>query len=119
MDKRLTCIVCPLGCILTVQTENGEVQKVSGNTCPRGEQYGKTECTDPRRTVTSTALCEDGSLVAVKTSQPIPKDRVMECMERINTLRVKLPVSVGDILLEDVFGCRIVATQNRSAYGKA
>jgi CxxC motif-containing protein len=58
-------------------------------------------------------------MVSVKTSQPIPKAQVMNCMERINALRVKLPVSVGDILLEDVFGCQLVATQNRKAYGKA
>ena len=119
MNKTLTCIVCPMGCILTVQMENGKVQSVSGNTCPRGEKYGKTECTDPRRTVTTTAFCVDGSLVSVKTSAPIPKDKVMECMEKINALRVALPVYVGDVLLDNVFGAQIVATQNRRPYGKA
>lgn len=118
MDKTLTCIVCPMGCILTVKMENGKVESVSGNTCPRGQKYGESECTDPRRTVTTTAACVDGSLVSVKTSGPIPKDRVMECMEKINALRVALPVHVGDVLLDDVFGCQVVATQNRRSYGK-
>jgi CxxC motif-containing protein len=54
----------------------------------------------------------------VKTSGPIPKDRVMECMEKINALRVALPVHVGDVLLDDVFGCQVVATQNRRNHGK-
>ena len=37
-----TCIMCPVGCHLTVtKTKNGIV--VSGNACPRGELFGKSE----------------------------------------------------------------------------
>ena len=40
-QKKLTCIVCPMGCSLTVTLEDGKVQSVSGNTCPRGAKYGE------------------------------------------------------------------------------
>ena len=46
-QKKLTCIVCPMGCSLTVTLEGGKVQSVSGNTCPRGAKYGEEECTHP------------------------------------------------------------------------
>ena len=113
MKQTLTCIVCPLGCQLEVELEDRRVVSVSGNTCARGKTYAETECTAPMRTVTSTIKCEDGSLVAVKTAAPIPKERIADCMRIINRTIVTLPISIGDVLIEDVFGSRIIATQNK------
>lgn len=113
MEKRLTCIVCPMGCEITVNFENGKVLSVSGNTCPRGEIYAENECISPKRTVTSTVKCLDGSLLSVKTSRPIDKNKMTECMEIINKTTAKLPVKIGDVIIKDVFGCDIIATQNR------
>lgn len=113
MKRELTCIVCPIGCSLMVEFGNGEVKSVSGNTCPRGEVYAKNECTNPQRTVTSTVRCKDGSMVSVKTEGTIPKEKINECMELINSLTPDLPVRIGDVLTENVFGTNIVATQNR------
>ena len=111
--KKLTCIVCPLGCELDVELDNGKVVSVSGNTCPRGKAYAENECTNPQRTVTSTIRCEDGSMLSVKTDKTIPKGKMIECMSIINKTVAKLPVAVGDIIKKDVFGANIVATQNR------
>lgn len=113
MERKLTCIICPLGCTLTVETEGKKVISVTGNTCPRGRKYAESECTDPKRTVTSTVKCIDGSLVSVKTDTPIPKEKMTECMSLINKTVATLPIAIGDIIIEDVFGSRIVATQNK------
>ncbi len=113
MERKLTCIICPLGCELTVQTEDKKVLDVKGNTCPRGKFYAENECTNPQRTITSTVKCNDGSLVSVKTDKPIPKEKMVECMQIINRAVATLPVSIGDIIIEDVFGSNIVATQNK------
>ena len=113
MERKLTCIICPLGCALTVETEGKKVISVTGNTCPRGRKYAGSECTDPKRTVTSTVKCIDGSLVSVKTDTPIPKEKMTECMSLINKTVATLPIAIGDVIIEDVFGSRIVATQNR------
>lgn len=115
MERKLTCIVCPLGCELTVKTEGKCVIAVAGNTCPKGKVYAENECTNPQRTVTSTVRCTDGSLVSVKTDRPIPKEKMMDCMARINRAVAALPIAIGDVILEDVFGSRIVATQNRQS----
>lgn len=114
MERKLTCIICPLGCPLTVKVEDKKVLSVEGNTCPRGAKYAESECTNPQRTVTSTVKCADGSLVSVKTDKPIPKEKMVECMALINKTVAKLPVSIGDVIIDDVFGSRVVATQNRS-----
>ena len=39
--KEIICIVCPRGCQLTVDEANGYA--VTGNGCPRGAAYGKSE----------------------------------------------------------------------------
>ena len=114
MEREMTCIVCPMGCTLKVElSENGEVLKVSGNSCKRGAKYAEAECTNPQRTITTTLRCEDGSMVAVKTDTTIPKDKMFEAMTMINGTVVKLPVMIGDVLIKDVFGSNVVATQNR------
>ena len=114
MERKLTCIICPLGCELTVQTEDKKVIDVKGNTCPRGKTYAENECINPQRTVTSTVKCTDGSLVSVKTDRTIPKEKMAECMRLINKTVAKLPIAVGDVIIKDVFGSNVVATQNRS-----
>lgn len=115
MERTLTCIICPLGCELKVLLDGKTVREVTGNTCPKGKAYAQTECTAPMRTVTSTVRCADGSLVAVKTDRPIPKEKMEACMARINEAVATLPICIGDVILEDVFGSNIVATQNRSS----
>ena len=112
MTRELTCIVCPLGCSLAVEMSDGKVQSVSGNTCPRGKVYAEKECTNPVRTITSTVRCEDGSVLPVKTEAPIPKDKIFDAMKIINNASVHLPISIGDVIIEDVYGSKVVATKN-------
>ena len=45
----LICIVCPKGCHLKVDEENG--YKVTGNGCPRGAAYGEKELVNPTRVI--------------------------------------------------------------------
>lgn len=110
--RELTCIICPRGCQLSV--ELGDEIAVSGNICARGRTYAINECTNPQRTVTSTVRTSDGGVVAVKTEGTIPKSKMMECMQIINKITLDLPVHVGDIVVEDVFGTKIIATQNKN-----
>lgn len=113
MKRTLTCIACPLGCTLSIELEGEKVLSVEGNTCKRGKEYAISECTSPVRTVTTTMKCKNGDLVSVKTSKPIPKDKVFDAMKIINSKVVSLPISVGDILINDLFGSTVVATQEK------
>ncbi len=105
MIRELTCIVCPKGCALTVELDDdNNVLSVSGNTCRRGVVYAEDECTNPRRTVTSTMRCEDGTVVSVKTSATVPKGMVFDIMKAINTTLITNNVAMGQILIENVCG---------------
>lgn len=110
--RELTCIVCPIGCSLVAELCDGKVVSVTGNTCPRGKVYAETECVAPMRTITTTVKCKNGEMLPVKTSTPIPKEKMAEAMEIINKANPDLPISVGDVIIESVFGSKIVAAKN-------
>ena len=114
MIRELTCIVCPKGCPLKVELENGEVINVSGHTCPRGKQYAIDECTNPVRTITTTARTSNGGVIPVKTDKPIPKNLMFECMKEINRAVVNLPAGIGDVVIENILNtdANVVVTAN-------
>ena len=54
-ERLLTCIVCPKGCEMKITfDEDGKIASIEGNTCKRGIGYAEDECTNPKRTVTTT-----------------------------------------------------------------
>jgi CxxC motif-containing protein len=114
--RNLICIGCPMGCPLEVQMEDGQVISVTGNTCKRGEDYGKKECTNPTRIVTSSVVVEDGQLdtLSVKTEKDIPKNKIFECIQNLRGVVVKAPVKVGEIIVKNIAntGVNIIATKN-------
>ena len=114
--KNLTCIGCPLGCSVTVEIEDGQVSRVTGNTCPRGDAYARKEVTNPTRIVTSTVRVSGGRdlMVSCKTTEDIPKDKIFAVTKALEGLCVPAPVRIGDVLLPDVAGTgvAIVATKN-------
>ena len=109
----LTCVECPVGCSINVTVDGGKAIKVEGNGCARGKLYAENEVVCPKRVVTSTVKTTDGRLLPVKTDIPVRKSAMFEVMGLINAVVVAPPVSVGDVLVDDIFeGARLVATGN-------
>lgn len=114
--KELICINCPLGCPLRVETdEAGKVISVSGNTCKRGEDYGKKEVTSPSRTLTTTVAVLNGKapVVSVRTKGEIPKEKLFSCMELLRRVTLQAPVRLGDVVAADLdgTGVDVIATK--------
>lgn len=109
--RNLICICCPRGCHLQVDIENDYA--VTGHSCQQGAEYGRNECVAPVRTVTSTVKITGGTIprCPVKTSRPVPKERIFDVMEAINHLRLMAPVQAGQVLLSDVAGADIIAAR--------
>jgi len=107
VKKIFTCVVCPIGCEHTVEYDENNIisdnVKVSGNTCPRGEKYAKTEIVSPERTLTSTVKTNSTELpmLPVKTDAPIPKGKMFEAMKQLNKISVSVPVNAGDVIAAD------------------
>lgn len=116
MERILTCIVCPRGCTLRVELgDDNTVLSVTGNACKRGVIYAENECTHPKRTVTSTVKCEDGSVVSCKTSDTVPKETVFDVMKAINAVCANNDLQIGDVIIENVLGLgvNVVATSHK------
>ena len=116
MLRTFTCIVCPNGCEVTAEIENGEVVKVTGNTCPRGEDYVRQEIIDPRRTIASSVPVIGGELplTSVRITKPIPKKDIFEAMRLIKSFTVEAPVEAGTVLAEGLFGteAKLIVTKS-------
>lgn len=102
MKRTLTCIECPIGCEIEVTLEEGKVVSLTGNGCPRGKVYAEAEVVCPKRVVTSTVRAENGEMIPVKTDKPVRKDAIFEVMQKINATMCKMPVALGDILVENI-----------------
>ena len=52
----MICIECPQGCLLDVEvdTASGKVKTLTGNKCPKGQQYAYDEVEAPVRMLTTT-----------------------------------------------------------------
>ena len=109
---KLTCIVCPRGCELDVK--EGDEITVTGNFCPRGEVYGKSEILNPVRTLTSTVRFASNRRLPVITSAPIPKDRIFEVMKLLKDININHDIKMNDIILENVLGLDINIVASRS-----
>lgn len=112
MKKELTCIICPKGCALTATVE-GEKVTITGNSCPRGEEYACSECLHPVRTVTATVRVENrpDTMVPVKTRTPVPKEKMAEVMAALRKLTLSAPISIGTVVAESICGSEIVTTK--------
>lgn len=101
--KEMICIICPNGCHLQVDEET---HAVSGNKCPRGVQYAIAELTAPMRTVTSTVRISGSFLerCPVRTSAPVPKEKMKDLVTLLKSVTLVSPVKRGDVVLRDVFG---------------
>jgi len=116
MIKKITCIECPIGCQLEVETDGQYVIKVTGNKCEKGPAYAKQEIENPMRVLTSTVLTKglDIKMVPVRTSQPIPKAKLLEAMAEIKKLRATKPVLINTVIASNFLGLGVdlIATRD-------
>jgi len=111
MKKDMICIVCPVGCHISIDTDTHDV---FNNKCKRGERYAQKELLNPTRMVTSTVKIASihQRRIPVKTTDAIPKDKIFDLMDLLNTIDLKTPTSIGEKVLENVFdsGVDVVTT---------
>lgn len=117
-SKEIICIICPIGCRLTVERDAKTPSgfSVSGNQCRRGEAYGIKEMTNPTRVLTTTVKIT-GALytrLPVRTNSEIPKDKIFPCMKIINKTEVRAPVALGDVIVKNILGTGVDIVASRS-----
>ena len=116
MTKEIVCTVCPRGCTVTVEGENGVVQSATGFSCKRGQTFAESEFSHPVRILTTLVKVrgEEDLLVPVRTDRPVGRDQLFACMEAIRAVEAPRPIRRYDVLIRDVCGtgANVVATKD-------
>ena len=112
----ITCIICPVGCKAKVTIENGKILKIEDVECPRGEEYVSRELEAPVRDFFTTVRIKGAStpVLPVRSTQPIPKDKILNCVLELVNIVVDAPVGAGDVVFKNPLGLGldIVATRD-------
>ena len=96
-------------------SDHGEFLSVTGNSCSRGAQYARQECTLPLRMITAVIPVKDSTVpLSVKTSKPVPKSMIMDIMNSLSDVIVNPPVEIGQVIVPDILntGADIIATRS-------
>jgi CxxC motif-containing protein len=121
-EREITCIVCPIGCKILVRSDGTAVETLKGNKCNKGVDYARNEVFDPRRLLTTSLLVKHGEwpLVSVKSSQPVPKEKIFSLLKELRTTTIEAPVKSGQILVKNAanMGIDILATKTVKKSGK-
>jgi len=123
--RNLTCIVCPIGCLLEVEEDVSSPDEtldnlsITGNRCPRGAVYAIEELRAPKRVVTATCKIEGkiGHSIRrfpVRTVSPCPREKIPALLDDIYKLKITLPVKTGDILITNWNGAGIDVVATRT-----
>lgn len=116
MNRKMTCILCPNGCKLKLELSEAKILTLHGARCPRGMEFAEQELMDPHRNIATSVLVTAGelSLVSVRLTNPVPKDKLADVLEAIRALRLEAPVSSGEVLIRNVkdLGVDVISTRS-------
>ncbi len=113
-ERKVTCVVCPIGCEITVKVKGKEILELSGYQCKRGTDYARAEVIEPKRVLTTTVRLENGHFLPVKTAEPIPKERIFDAIRELKDVEVKLPVKMGQVVHKNIVGSNVDVVATRS-----
>jgi len=112
----MTCIICPVGCRTRVTIEDGKITEIEGLECPRGEEYVRRELEAPVRDFFTTVRIKGAAIpvLPVRSTQPIPKDKILDCVLELANVVVDAPVEAGEIIVRNPLGLEvdIIATRD-------
>jgi CxxC motif-containing protein len=111
----IPCILCPVSCHARVEKDGAGNILIANLECQRGDRYVRQELETPLRDVFTTVSITGADVprLPVRTSQPVPKHEVMNCMRALAQLQVKAPVRIGTVIYQNLLdlGTDIIATR--------
>ncbi|HWQ97542.1 MAG TPA: DUF1667 domain-containing protein [Clostridia bacterium] len=114
--QEIVCIVCPNGCRIRCETDQGEL-RCSGQKCKRGVEYASAELTHPMRSLTTSVrtVFPDSPVVSVRTDGEVEKAKIIDVVKALGQVIVDQRVKIGDIIAENVCGTgiNVICTSDR------
>lgn len=109
IEKEFICVVCPSGCAIKAQYEEGNSPKLissEGMRCARGKTWIQQEIENPLRTFSTSVLVEGGDFLeaSVRLTKAVPLAKVFDIMAEIKKIKLKAPLKIGDVVLKNPAG---------------
>jgi len=119
-NRSITCIMCPLGCDISVQGDKDIITEISGNKCKHGQKYARSEYLDPKRILTTVVKAKGCTLpvVSVRTDKPVPKDKIFDCIEYLRSVTAEKGMKTGTVLVKDILGTGADVILTKKCEGK-
>lgn len=113
--KKLTCIVCPKGCDICVETLK-DCYEISGNKCSRGKEYAINEMESPKRSLCSTVktIYKEMPRLPVRTDSDIDLNDIFLVMKELSKVQLNHPIHNGEVVVANILntGINIIATSD-------
>lgn len=114
--KHFTCVICPIGCEIEVELQDGEVACMKGDKCVKGKEFVLRELEEPMRILTTTIRIKGAkwAMLPVRTDKPIPKRLLFSVIKELANIELQAPVKISDVIIRDTAGtgANILATRN-------
>lgn len=110
MKKCLTCIECPVGCLLEINYDEKNLRSkdivVSGNQCKKGKSFALKEIKDPRRVLTTTIGINSKtySRLPVRSEKTVPKKEILRMITKVKKIQAEAPINMGDPIYKNLMG---------------
>ena len=115
-QKEVICIICPNSCTITVKQMPDGKLLMEGQGCKRGETYSTDEFLAPKRTLATTVRIKGAfiPLIPVRSSVPVPKERLNDILDLLARIEVQAPFKCGAAVVQNVLGlgADIIATRS-------
>ena len=113
---RITCIICPNGCQVTVVERPGSPLEVKGCTCKRGMEYAAQEYREPKRMLITTMRVDGGTLavIPVRSNKGLPKQRIFDAVEHVSHNALRAPIKMGTVVVPNLLnlGVDVIASRD-------
>lgn len=112
----VTCTLCPISCKAKLFLEGDKVISVKNLECPRGRTYVENEVKKPVRDFFTVVKVEGArvSVLPIRTTGPIPKQKVIDCSAELSKVVVKAPIKLGSIIVRNLLnlGVDVISTKD-------
>jgi len=114
--RHFTCVICPIGCEIDVEVQDGNIVSMEGNKCKKSEEFVLQELKEPMRVLTTTVRVNGArwAMLPVRTDKSIPKRLFFQVIGELSDVELQAPVKISEVIVKDVAGtdANIVATRN-------
>ena len=105
--KKILCLACERNCMIRVERDVVAYQ-LTGHQCKWGRDFAMNELAHPMRMLTATV--KTGGVpfaLPVKSSGPLPRERLKEAMRALSLCTVTRPVRAGERVVTNLLGLSV------------